>query len=139
MTLSRDRYGPTEHSLWSPLPDRGIQCEPLVSLIPNNGYNIDPKNCYNLKIQSLGWLCLPKVATGSPSDMEIFPPKRTTSSHRLGSTEDLAWPPITKARCPTCPPGPIDPYKSFQTEITATWVILEDKNVPLNPPQTWGF
>ena len=46
--------------------------------------------------------------------------------------------PITKAKCPTCPPGPIDPYKSFQTEITATWVILGDKNVPLNPPQTWG-
>ena len=33
----------------------------------------------------------------------------------------------------------IDPYGSFQTEITATWVILGDKNVPLNPPQTWGF
>ena len=31
--------------------------------------------------------------------------------------------PITKSRCPTCPKGPIDPYESFQTEITATWAV----------------
>ena len=47
--------------------------------------------------------------------------------------------PITEPKCPTFPLGPIDPYESFQTEITATWVTLEDKNVPRNPPQTWGF
>jgi len=42
--------------------------------------------------------------------------------------------PITKSRCPTCPSGPIDPYGSFQPEITATWVTLEAKNMPLKPP-----
>ena len=47
--------------------------------------------------------------------------------------------PITKARCPTCPIGPIDPYESFQPEIAATLVTLEAKNMPLNPPQKWGF
>ena len=46
---------------------------------------------------------------------------------------------ITKARCPTCPLGPIDPYKSFQHEILVTWVTLEAKNVLLNPPPTWGY
>ena len=47
--------------------------------------------------------------------------------------------PITEARCPTCPLVPIDSYKSFQPDITVTWMTLEAKNVPLNPPQTWGF
>ena len=47
--------------------------------------------------------------------------------------------PITKARCLKCSPGPIDPYEPFQPEISATWVTLEDENMPLNPPQTWGF
>jgi len=47
--------------------------------------------------------------------------------------------PFTKARRLTRPTGLIDPYKSFQPEIPATWVTLEDKNVPLNPPPTWGF
>ena len=47
--------------------------------------------------------------------------------------------PIIEARCPTCLTGPIDPYESSQTEITATLVTLEAKNVPLNPPQKWGF
>ena len=41
--------------------------------------------------------------------------------------------PITKSRPLTCHPDLIDPYESFQTEITATWVILEDKNMLLNP------
>ena len=30
------------------------------------------------------------------------------------------------------------PYEPFQPEITATWVTLEAKNVPLNPPQIYG-
>ena len=46
-------------------------------------------------------------------------------------------PPITAARCLTCPLGPIDPYESFHPESTATCVRMEDKNLPLNPPQTW--
>ena len=33
----------------------------------------------------------------------------------------------------------MDPYEPFQPEITATLVTLEAKNVPLNPPQEWGF
>ena len=83
MTLARDRYGPTEHGLYPSLPDWGIECALLVPSIPTN--------CYNLKLQSLGWLCMPQVATESPSDIEIFLPKRTTSSHRLGPIEDLSW------------------------------------------------
>ena len=47
--------------------------------------------------------------------------------------------PITEARCPICPLGPMDPHESFQAEITVTWVTLEAKNVPLNPPPTWDF
>ena len=47
--------------------------------------------------------------------------------------------PITKSRHLTCPTGPTDPYESIQPEITATWVTLEAKNVPRNPPQTWGL
>ena len=46
---------------------------------------------------------------------------------------------ITKARCPTCPLGPIDPYKSFQHEILATWVTLEAKNVLMNPLRHGDF
>ena len=48
---------------------------------------------------------------------------------------------ITKARCPTCPLGPIDPYKSFQHEILATWVTLEAKNVlrAAEPPSDMGI
>ena len=46
---------------------------------------------------------------------------------------------ITKLRCLRCPTGPIDPNEPFQPETTATWVTLEAKNVPLNPPQKWGF
>ena len=38
-----------------------------------------------------------------------------------------------------CPLGLIEPYKPFQPEITATYVALEAKNVPLRLPQTWGF
>ena len=51
---------------------------------------------YNLKLQSLGWLCMPKVATESPSDMDISRQKVTLSSHRLGPIEDLAWTPSPK-------------------------------------------
>ena len=49
--------------------------------------------------------------------------------------------PNTKPSRPTCPLGPIDPYESIQIqpENPATWVTLEAKNVPLNPPPTWGF
>ena len=48
--------------------------------------------------------------------------------------------PITKSRHLTCPSGPIDPSKPFQLQITVTWVTLEAKNMPPNPPQTlWGF
>ena len=48
--------------------------------------------------------------------------------------------PITKSRCLTCLAlGLIDPCEPFQPEITVTWVTLEAKNVPWNPPQTWGF
>ena len=47
--------------------------------------------------------------------------------------------PITKSRLQICPPGPMDPSKPFQPEITATLVTLEAMNVPLNPPQKWGF
>ena len=33
----------------------------------------------------------------------------------------------------------MDPYEPFQSEIPVTLVTLEAKNVPLNPPQKWGF
>ena len=46
--------------------------------------------------------------------------------------------PITKARRWPFPLGLMDPYGLFHPEITAIWVTLEGKNVPLNPPQTWG-
>ena len=46
---------------------------------------------------------------------------------------------ITKSRHLICPSGPIDPYEPFQPEITVTLVTLEAKNIPLNPPQKWGF
>ena len=46
--------------------------------------------------------------------------------------------PIAEARCQTCPLGSIDQCESLQPEIPTTWVTLEDKNVPLNQPQTWG-
>ena len=46
---------------------------------------------------------------------------------------------ITKSRLLTCLPGPIDPCKPFHPEITASLVTLEAKDVPLNPPQEWGF
>ena len=38
-----------------------------------------------------------------------------------------------------CALGLIDPNKLLQPELTVTWVTLEAKNVPWNPPQTWGF
>ena len=44
--------------------------------------------------------------------------------------------PITAARCLTCPPGLIDPYEPFHPEVTATWVTLEAKSMPLISPQT---
>ena len=48
-------------------------------------------------------------------------------------------PPITAARCLTCPLDLIDSYEPFHPEITATWVMFEAENVPLNPPQIWEF
>ena len=47
--------------------------------------------------------------------------------------------PHTKTKLPICPPGPIDPPKPFQSEITVTWMTLEAMNVPLDPPPKWGF
>ena len=47
--------------------------------------------------------------------------------------------PITNPRRLICHLGPIDPYESFQPEMSATLVTLEAKNAPLNPPQTWRF
>ena len=46
---------------------------------------------------------------------------------------------VTKSRQLTWPLGSIVPNKQLQLEITATLVILEAKNVPLNPPQRWGL
>ena len=47
--------------------------------------------------------------------------------------------PITYSSHLVYPLDPIDPYEPFQPEISANLVTLEAMNVPLDPPQTWGF
>ena len=59
--------------------------------------------------------------------------KTTLSSDHFGPIEHLAGPPSPNVDVPHVPPGPIDPSKPFQPEITATLVTLDAKNVPLNP------
>ena len=48
-------------------------------------------------------------------------------------------PPITAARCLTCHPDLMDPYEPVHPEITATWVTLEAKNMPLISPEIGDF
>ena len=48
-------------------------------------------------------------------------------------------PPITTVRCLTFPPALIVPYEPLHIEISATWVTLEAKSMPLISPQTWEF
>ena len=48
--------------------------------------------------------------------------------------------PFTKSKCPTCPFGLIDPYESFQPEISATWLIflLSLSDAPLHQRRGTG-
>ena len=79
------------------------------------------------------------MCRGTPLRHGDFRLKKTLSSDRLGPIEHLTWPPITKSRCLACPLGLMDPYETFQPDITATWVALEAKNVPWNPLRHGDF
>ena len=75
----------------------------------------------------------------------LNPPQTWGFQAKNDSLQRLLWthcasdmPPITAARCLTCPPGLNDPYEPFHPEITATWVIFEAKNVPLMIPLRYG-
>ena len=69
-----------------------------------------------------------------------FQAKKTLSSDCFGPIEHLSWPPSSNLHFGYVPQIPlIRTYEPFQLEIPVTLVTLEAKNVPLNPPQEWGF
>ena len=129
-TTSSHRLGSTEDLAWPPSPKLDVWHVPQVPLIHTNHSK--------LKLQPLGWYWRTRTCLWIPLRHGDFRLKKIFSSNCLDH-----WAPgialITKSRYLTCPPGPIDPYQPFQPEVSATRVTLEAKNVPPNPPQTWGF
>ena len=75
----------------------------------------------------------------NPPQTEGFQGKDDPLKRSVWTHLALSMTPITKSINLTCLLSFIDPCKPFQPEIKVTWVTLEAKNVPLNPPQKWGF
>ena len=100
---------------------------------------IDPYKPFQPEITAT-WVTL------EAKNVPLIPPQTWWFQAKNGPLQRLFWthcasgmPPITAARCLTCPLGLTDSYEPFHPEITATWVIFEAKNVPLAPPQIWEF
>ena len=96
-------------------------------------------NHSNQKLQSLWWHLRPRTYHSTPLRNGDFRLKTTLSSNHFGPNEHLSGPHLPNARCLTCPPGLIDPYEAFESEIKVTLVIFEATNVLRTPLRNGDF
>ena len=82
---------------------------------------------------------MPKEATESHFRHGDFPPKRTTSRHRLGPIEDLAWPPSPKLDVRHVPPVPLIHMNHSDLTLQPLGGDIGGQERAAEPPQTWGF
>ena len=95
-------------------------------------------NHTNQKLQPLGWHWRTRTCRGTPLRHGDFRPKRTAPSHCLGPIEDLTWPPSPNLDVQHVPKVPLIHTNHSKLKLQPLGQ-LEDKNVPLNSPQKWGF